>query len=167
MVMALGRGLEGQPTDGDHAPRIPLHGNQVGQGRKEFRIKTGGEQSSMAKSGRVPKGQGQVPDAAQGSAGRAPKKAPLEKSVVTRILNWLRDQPECYAIKTQGTASQSGWPDIIGSWQGRFFAFEVKRPGNNRVTELQLATLNKWRSAGGVVGVVHSLEEVRELLKEA
>ena len=120
----------------------------------------------MAKSGRVPKGQGQTSGAAKGAADKVAKKAPLEKSVVTKILNWLRDQPECYAIKTQGTASQSGWPDIIGSWQGRFFAFEVKRPGNNRVTELQLATLNKWRSAGGIVGVVHSLEEVKELLRE-
>jgi len=94
------------------------------------------------------------------------KPVPLEASVVKAILKWLNTQPDCYAVKTRGDARQSGWPDIIGCRQGRMLALEVKRPGNNRVTALQTATLNKWKAAGAVAGVVHSVDEVEQLLKE-
>ncbi len=118
----------------------------------------------MAKSRRVSAGQGQVPGTASKTTGKAVKKPPLEASVVKSILKWLNDQPGCHAVKTRGDNRQAGWPDIIGSWQGRFFAFEVKRPGSNRVTALQQATLNKWQGARGIVGVVHSVDEVKKLL---
>jgi len=87
--------------------------------------------------------------------------------VVKSILKWLNDQPGCHAVKTRGDNRQAGWPDIIGSWHGRFFAFEVKRPGSNRVTALQQATLAKWQGAKGIVGVVHSVDEVKKLIEEA
>ena len=87
--------------------------------------------------------------------------------MVKSILKWLNDQPECHAVKTRGDNRQAGWPDIIGSWQGRFFAFEVKRPGSNKVTALQQATLAKWQGAKGIVGVVHSVDEVKKLIEEA
>ena len=118
----------------------------------------------MAKSGRLPNGPGQVPGTASKTTGKAAKKPPLEASVVKSILKWLNDQPGCHAVKTRGDNRQAGWPDIIGSWQGRFFAFEVKRPGSNRVTALQQATLAKWQGAKGIVGVVHSVDEVKQLL---
>jgi len=86
--------------------------------------------------------------------------------VVKSILKWLNDQPGCHAVKTRGDNRQAGWPDIIGSWQGRFFAFEVKRPGSNRVTALQQATLAKWQGTKGIVGVVHSVDEVKKLIEE-
>lgn len=121
----------------------------------------------MGKRERVSRGPGQVPGASSGAADQAAQKsikpAPLEKSIVAGILKWLNAQEGCYAIKTQGGRNQSGQPDIIGSWRGRFFAFEVKRPGG-KPTQLQLATLNKWRGAWGIVGVVHSVDEVKELL---
>lgn len=118
----------------------------------------------MAKSRGVSAGPGQVPGTASKATGKAVKKPPLEASVVKSVLKWLNDQPECHAVKTRGDNRQAGWPDIIGSWQGRFFAFEVKRPGSNRVTALQQATLNKWQGARGIVGVVHSVDEVKKLL---
>ena len=118
----------------------------------------------MAKSRRVSAGKGQVPGTVPKATSQAIKKPPLESSVVKSILKWLNDQPECYAVKTRGDNRQAGWPDIIGSWQGRFFAFEVKRPGSNRVTALQQATLAKWQGAKGITGVVHSVDEVKKLL---
>ena len=118
----------------------------------------------MAKRRGIPSGPGQVPGTAPRAADQAAKKPPLESSVVKSILKWLNDQPECYAVKTRGDNRQAGWPDIIGSWQGRFFAFEVKRPGSNKVTALQQATLAKWQRAGAITGVVHSVDEVKKLL---
>lgn len=94
------------------------------------------------------------------------KPVPLESAVVQKILKWLNNQPECYAVKTRGDICQAGWPDIIGCFQGKSFALEVKRPGNNRVTTLQKATLEKWKEAGAITGVVHSIEEVKKLFKE-
>ena len=120
----------------------------------------------MGQSGRLQSGQGQVPGTASKPTGKAVKKPPLEASVVKSILKWLNDQPGCHAVKTRGDNRQAGWPDIIGSWQGRFFAFEVKRPGSNRVTALQQATLAKWQGAEGIVGVVHSVDEVKKLIEE-
>ena len=118
----------------------------------------------MAKRRGIPSGPGQVPGTVPKATSQAIKKPPLESSVVKSILKWLNDQPECYAVKTRGDNRQAGWPDIIGSWQGRFFAFEVKRPGSNRVTALQQATLAKWQGAKGITGVVHSVDEVKKLL---
>lgn len=92
------------------------------------------------------------------------KPVPLESSIVKNILKWLNTQPECYAVKTRGDSRQAGQPDVVGCWQGRFFAFEVKRPGG-KPTPLQLATLDKWRGARGIVGVVHSVEEVKGFLQ--
>ena len=120
----------------------------------------------MGQSGRLQSGQGQVPGPSSKTTGKAVKKPPLEASVVKSILKWLNDQPGCHAVKTRGDNRQAGWPDIIGSWQGRFFAFEVKRPGSNRVTALQQATLAKWQGAKGIVGVVHSVDEVKKLIEE-
>ncbi len=101
--------------------------------------------------------------ATQGAGGRAA--APLESSIVKGILKYLNNLPECYAIKTRGDYHQAGQPDILGSWQGRSLALEVKRPGG-RVTQLQLAILAKWRQAGAVAGVVYGVEDVKKLIGE-
>ena len=119
----------------------------------------------MGQPRRLPNGKGQVPGAKKGQTEPPAKKPPLESSVVKSILKWLNDQEGVCAVKTRGDNRQAGWPDIIGSWQGRFFAFEVKRPGSNRVTALQQATLAKWQGAKGITGVVHSVEEVKQLLE--
>lgn len=92
------------------------------------------------------------------------KKPPLETSVVKAILKWLNSQPGCYAVKTRGDARQAGWPDIIGCCDGKMLVLEVKRPGNNRLTALQEVTLDRWREAGARTGVVHSVDEVKQLL---
>lgn len=57
------------------------------------------------------------------------------------------------------TFTRAGLPDIIGVYNGRFVAFEVKRPGG-RLTELQNACLKKLRAAGAVAEVVYSRDQV-------
>ena len=90
---------------------------------------------------------------------------PLERTITDKILRWLRSQPECWCFKVLGGGSQSrGVPDIVGCWRGRFFALEVKRPQLGRLSKLQAYVIGQIQKAGGLVAVVRSLEEVRELL---
>ena len=95
------------------------------------------------------------------------KNAPLESSVVNGLIRWINKQPSCKARKTHGSQYQSGTPDIDGSWRGTKMAIEVKRPGNNRVTALQQKELDEWAATGAIAGVVHSLEELKTLIREA
>ena len=86
-----------------------------------------------------------------------------EKAIVNSIKRYLEKLPECYIIKTHGSVYVAGQPDILGCYQGRTLALEVKRPGG-KPTKLQQAVLKKWEAAGAVVAVVTSVEEVKELL---
>ena len=59
-----------------------------------------------------------------------------------------------------------GLPDIIGQLRdGRFFAMEVKRPGEKPTPE-QAEVLALVAEAGGVSGVVRNWSEARKLLIE-
>jgi len=86
--------------------------------------------------------------------------------VVKSILKYLNGLPECRATKVSGDAKKSGEPDIDGCLRGRSLKFEVKRPGGKKATPLQLATLTEWKAAGAITGVVHSVDEVKDLIKE-
>jgi len=90
--------------------------------------------------------------------------SPSEKSIVNSIIRWLNSQPNCYVIKTYGTAYSAGQPDLIGCYKGRTLALEVKKPGNTP-TKLQLAVLKKWGTAGAITGVVTSVEDVKKLIE--
>lgn len=57
-----------------------------------------------------------------------------------------------------------GVPDIVGCLDGRFFALEVKRPKVGRLSEMQKHVIKQIEDAGGAVGVVYSVEDVRRLL---
>ena len=61
-----------------------------------------------------------------------------------------------------GTA---GIPDVIACVEGRFCAFEVKRPGG-KLSRLKEVALGKIKAAGGVAGMVTSVEEVRQVLEK-
>lgn len=60
--------------------------------------------------------------------------------------------------------SQSGASDILCCINGKFVALEVKTP-IGKVTALQELFIQQVREAGGVAGVVRSVEDVDELLK--
>lgn len=88
---------------------------------------------------------------------------PSEKAIVNAIKSYLDKLPGCYVIKTYGNVYSAGQPDLLGCFQGRTLALEVKRPGG-KPTKLQMAMLKKWEAAGAIAAVVHSVEEVKELL---
>jgi hypothetical protein len=64
----------------------------------------------------------------------------------------------------------AGSSDLIGwTWDGRFLAVEVKRPGWRPTPKWgagpQARFIEAVRRAGGVAGVARSREELRELLR--
>lgn len=55
----------------------------------------------------------------------------------------------------------NGVSDILGmTKEGRFFAIECKSPTSKRVTEDQLAFLNRVNVAGGIGIVARSVDDV-------
>lgn len=58
-----------------------------------------------------------------------------------------------------------GSPDIVGyTSDGRFVGIEAKRPGGGRVSKEQERFIEVARANRCVVGVVRSVEELREIL---
>ena len=83
--------------------------------------------------------------------------------------------PECHARKTSGDGSRAGELDIDCCWQGLAVKLEVKRPGRRhgyanqegRPTKLQTATMNRWKAAGAITGIVYSVDDVKMILAAA
>lgn len=88
-----------------------------------------------------------------------------EASLQTTILRWLRSYGGWWVkFHVSGKYSTAGVPDIIGSYKGKFVAFEVKRPGR-KLTKLQAVTHDKMKKQGeAYVFVVDSLDKTKELL---
>lgn len=59
--------------------------------------------------------------------------------------------------------NKNGTPDILASYKGQFYAFEVKTP-TGRVAPIQTYQHEQIAQAGGVVSVVRSVDEVKEVL---
>lgn len=90
----------------------------------------------------------------------------LEKALTTAILRYLKTLPRCFAWKTHGGMyGTAGTPDIVACVEGRFCAFEVKRPGRE-LSKLQAATLGKIEAAGGLASMVSSVNDVKNVLVE-
>ncbi len=89
-----------------------------------------------------------------------------ERAIVKAILAYLNGLPACIARKRWGGGmGVAGDPDIDACLRGRSVQLEVKRPGQN-ATPLQLRRLDEWQRAGAVTAVVHSVMEVKNLLRE-
>ena len=89
---------------------------------------------------------------------------PTEAAIVYRIMEKLRRLPQTKALKLHGSVfGERGTPDIHVTRQGRSYWLEVKQPGC-KPTLLQVHRLKQWKDAGATAAVVHSWEEVRELL---
>lgn len=92
-----------------------------------------------------------------------------ESKLVGQILDFLRKEYDCYAVKIHGSAYQPKDVDIhacIGKppLRGRFLAIEVKW-GKNTVTKLQERTLQEIREKGGIAFAAWNLFGVQELLE--
>lgn len=106
----------------------------------------------------------------------------VEKKIETSILDWLNLQPDCFAFKinTVGIFDprkrcfrkntnphlHNGTSDILGAWQGRMLAIEVKREKSvygpkTYPSKEQKEFLTNVQRAGGIAFVARSLEEVK------
>lgn len=88
----------------------------------------------------------------------------LETPLRKKILKRLREEGGFWYHPAGNPMTMAGIPDLIGCMNGMFVGLEVKRPGN-QATQLQAYTLERIKAAGGVAGVVHSVEEALELLR--
>ena len=90
---------------------------------------------------------------------------PSEKSITKAVLAYLRTLDETWAYKTHGSMYSSlvGVPDILCSHRGRFYAFEIKKPGAY-LKPVQKRVIEKINESGGTAGVVRSVDDVKDLL---
>jgi hypothetical protein len=88
-----------------------------------------------------------------------------ERAIVKAILAYLNGLPNCLARKRWGGGmGVAGDPDIDACIRGRSLQLEVKRSGE-KATLLQQKRLEEWRRAGAIVGTVHSVGEVKSILR--
>jgi hypothetical protein len=86
-----------------------------------------------------------------------------ESAFVKRLLKHLRDKG-AFAFKLHGSMFQmAGLPDVVGCYQGFFFGFECKRPGNT-ASKLQEYVGRQIVQAGGLFGVIETTAEADGLL---
>lgn len=96
------------------------------------------------------------------------REIPKESYYQTKIIKYLRaSYPQALIWKAAaGAYSYCGIPDICMVYGGRYFGFEVKRPFVGKISPIQLQTIRKIREAGGIAGIVTSIEEVKDLIQE-
>jgi len=90
----------------------------------------------------------------------------IEKSLVRSLLRLPARYPRLVLVKTQGGPGRRGLPDLIGCYQGRALAWEVKVEGGV-LTPLQARELERWSQAGAMAAVIRSVEDAERLLREA
>ena len=91
----------------------------------------------------------------------------LEKAVVSRIIAALRKVPGLTVRKRHGTVmGVAGDPDLYGSYHGKHFEIEVKRPNDptSQLTKLQRERLQEWKLAGAITGVARNVDDALIIL---
>jgi hypothetical protein len=89
-----------------------------------------------------------------------------ESKVKKVIKDWLKEQSEIdlwFFMPFSGGYGVVGIPDIVGCWNGAFFAVEVKADGG-KTTPWQDRTLAAITKAGGRAGVARTLEEAQMIV---
>lgn len=89
----------------------------------------------------------------------------LEKTIIKKIMAWLKTLPDSHFVKVHADAANPGAPDISGCIRGRRVEIEVKRPGG-KATPRQEAKLRAWKNAGALTAIVYSLDEAQEVLRD-
>lgn len=109
------------------------------------------------------------------------KKKASEKVIETAILIYLNYLSGCFAWKNNSTGvfdpvrgvyrksknkfAINGVSDILGIYNGRLLALEVKRSESDKPTKEQQDFIDRVIKLGGIAGVVRSIDDVKELLK--
>lgn len=87
-----------------------------------------------------------------------------EAKVKARVKKLLAEFGAYYAMPVTGGYGNSGVPDFLACYKGRFYAIECKANGG-KTTALQEKHLADIRAAGGVSLVIHEAN-VDDLRKE-
>jgi hypothetical protein len=91
-----------------------------------------------------------------------------EKIFAAKVIRKLRTIPNLWAIKTH-MPGIAGVPDIIGCYQGMFFALELKREKKARRSKLQVHVIKVINDCGGYAKFVwpevwsEIFEEIQDL----
>jgi len=86
----------------------------------------------------------------------------LEKNLKRRVIERLEKKNACWHVVTTGVALV-GCPDIIGCYQGRFFALELKAGTNLSETQKKMA--DDILDAVGMAWVVYRIDDVDKMFK--
>lgn len=91
-----------------------------------------------------------------------------ETALTKRIRLRLQKEIGGFWFKVHGGRFQrAGIPDLLGCVEGNFIAIEIKVPEReNKVTKLQLATMEEIRSNGGLAFVSVSPQDAVKVVKE-
>lgn len=73
-----------------------------------------------------------------------------EKNFENKIKRYLKDIGAWHVKFFANAYTQKGIPDILGCYNGRFFAIEVKGGSNYGLTDLQRHNLHLINDAGGI-----------------
>ena len=77
-----------------------------------------------------------------------------EKKVKDKVKAFLKEQGAYFFMPATGGYGKSGVPDIVGCYNGTFFAIECKA-GTNTPTALQERELERIRQNGGIAVVAN------------
>ena len=82
----------------------------------------------------------------------------------TQVLAYLR-KCGAWAVNIHGNEFQSGCPDILACYKGKFLALELKAV-SGKASKLQERNVLKIRTAGGIAYIVYSMNAVKGILSE-
>jgi hypothetical protein len=94
---------------------------------------------------------------------------PRERWYQTRIIAAVKQIfPGSFVRKmSAGVYSESGFPDVLVIYDGRYIGLEVKRPFLGAPSPLQISTIKEIQKAGGVAAIVRMPEEAVDLVNFA
>lgn len=87
-----------------------------------------------------------------------------EAKVKAQVVAQLRELGAYYFYPVTSGYGSSGVPDIVGCFNGHFFAIECKA-GRNKPTDLQLKNIREIQNCGGLAAVIN--EENVDTVKTA
>ena len=88
-----------------------------------------------------------------------PKTQYLESHHQAKILRWIEKQPNTYVRKIQ-SANKAGTLDLVGCYNGLFFAIECKKVGETP-DPLQVYNIKQIHKANGYAFVCFYLEDAQ------